>query len=517
MGAMVPENDGGIAAAFERAARADGSVTAVVCDGALISYGELLDAVRSFAGWLVKQKPGGEVGRVGLLMRNRIEYIVAMLGAAFAGVTAVPINRRASATELAQICDRASLGLIVSEGAFTDHVRALGAIRPDLTIVDSAGLGSGTFVPWSTVMAGGPLARRQSDPEAPQSIHFTSGTTGTPKGVVRSRASNDAQAFAAVTRFDLGPGDTWMFTVPFHSAGFYGLALPPLLVGATLIVSADFDPGEVGSVVEQHRVSHIHMVPTMWEMMARAEESTPHDLTSITVALWGGSPLRRGTATKLERLLPVPCLGCYGSTEATCITYSTPEVYRSGRYGSSGFPIGGTELRVIDETGTALQPGTVGELQVRGTALMIGYLDMPEETQRVLDKDGWFSTGDLGILDSDGALTVADRVKDMLISGGENVYPAEVENVISAVAGVGEVAVIGVADDLWGQVVTAVVAASPSTDLRDRILEACARSLAPYKKPREVVIVDELPKNALGKIDKVSLASTDWLAAHRSA
>lgn len=212
------------------------------------------------------------------------------------------------------------------------------------------------------------------------------------------------------------------------------------------------------------------------------------------------------TADRLAEWLPVPCLGSYGLTEATCISYSTPTIYNSGRTDSSGYPIDLMSVRIADVEGKDVSFGEYGEVFLCGSVVMDGYWNQPELTSETI-VDGWLRTGDLGRLDDDGALTVIDRVKDMIITGGENVYPGEVESIISTLPGVSMTAVVGLPDEVWGQVVCACIVRSDSQLSRQNIINHCERNLAGYKKPRRIVFLDSLPTNALGKIVKHELVS----------
>ena len=192
------------------------------------------------------------------------------------------------------------------------------------------------------------------------------------------------------------------------------------------------------------------LVPTMWDMLLRQPGAEGVKLPMLRNAFWGGMPLLKGTVDRLDAWLPVPCLGCYGLTEATCATYSTADVYRSGRPDAAGFPVANMEVRVVDDDGHGVLAGEYGEVLLRGSLVMREYLNRPDLMAEALH-DGWLSTGDWGRLDGDGDLTDVDRKKDMIISGGENIYPAELEQSLSGLPGVREVAMVGAPDDTWGR------------------------------------------------------------------
>jgi long-chain acyl-CoA synthetase len=451
---------------------------------------------------------------IGVFMRNRPEYLVAMFGAARAGVVLVPMDRRASPVEVAEIAADAQIKMIFTEPGYENILHAA---------LDLPG------GPWGVVL-GGPgaadAARTESftkfmarghdswtgepvgDDET-HAIHYTSGTTGTARGVVRSHGANLAVAYAALEAVPTDESHTWCNTLPFHSVGIYSFLIAPMLAGASVVITENVDPALTLELVDRYQVVTLHAVPTVWEMLMNVSpDGGPDMIPSVRTAIWGGNPLSKGTAERLEQWMQVPCLGCYGATEAPCITYSTPEIYRSGRFESSGPPAGDMKIRIVDPDGHDLGAGEWGEVLVKGPLLMDGYLNKPESTAKVIDSDGWYHTGDWGRLDDDGALSVTDRKKDMVITGGANVYPGEVENVISSMAGIAEVAVVGVPDDFWSQVLWAYVIRTDNAITSEDIVTRCRSVLAGYKTPRQIRFVDALPKNSLGKVQKHHLVQT---------
>lgn len=483
---------------------------AIVNPAGVLSFAELDARATQVANALLDAGIGlGD--RVAVCLRNRPEYLTLLFALARAGAVMVPVNRRSGPSEAKAIASDAEVRLLVTEPDYPEiatAMQAAGSLEktfvvagelpavPDARRFEEFAL-SGSHVPPAVPVRGDDV----------QAIHYTSGTSGVAKGVLRSHRANLATARAALEAIPTRAGEAWFHNLPLYSVGVYAFALAPLLVGGNVVITERFDPEEVLTLAARRGVVMLHAVPTMWEMMARTDLAADIKLDSLRVALWGGSPLPRATAERLEGWLDTPCLGCYGATEVPCCTYSTAGIYRSGRWDSSGRPFGGTQIRVIDEEGGALPPGMWGEVLLRGPLLMDGYLNRPEATADAIDAEGWYHTGDWGRLDDDGVLTVTDRKKDMIITGGDNVYPAEVENLISTMKGVDEVAVVGLPDDMWGQTVWAFVVCSGSEVTEDDVQSFCREQLASYKVPRGVTFLGSLPRNALGKVEKGTLAT----------
>lgn len=447
--------------------------------------------------------------RVVVHLANSPEYLALYCGLARAGLVVVPLNRRSAVAEaIAVVEDCAATCLVTAADEPVGRELADGTPRFELSVVIDTTLPGGRGW-WDAFGAAPPepLARSTPAPSLDQiqSIHYTSGTTGGPKGVVRTHASNLAVAENALRALAAGSNDRWLHTLPFYSVGVYAFALPALMAGASVVIPGDLDPLNVLTLARAHDVTVMHAVPTLWEMVRQA--ASQRNLSrpaGLHTALWGGSPMPEPVASALAAWLGMPCRGVYGSTEIPCIAYATSDA-STRRFDASGVPVGDTRARLrsaVDCPDGVRQ----GELELCGSSLMSGYLNQPEATAEVVDSDGWFRTGDWAQIDADGTITVTDRTKDMIITGGHNVYPGEVENAIASMAEVAEVSVLGVSDPLWGQRVVAVVVPQKGCVVTaETVALALDGRVSRYKLPRSVIAVDSLPRNALGKVVKSEL------------
>jgi fatty-acyl-CoA synthase len=453
-----------------------------------ISYAELDDRINRTAA-LLQSLGIGPGERVALALRSEPLFLELYFAAARLGAILVPLNTRLAPGELsfqlgdcrarvAIACEEVELGELgrtraISRGEFL-------ALRPERAVPPAP-------------LAGG---------ERPQVIMYTSGTTGTPKGAVLPHRKTLYNTLNAELYFGLRGDDVVIAPVPlFHSFGLKILAVPALFAGATLVLVDRFDPLDLQATVARRRGTLLGAVPVMYRRMREAGLE-PQQLASLRTAFSAGAPLDvesiRAFAAAGVRLVQG-----YGQTE-TSILCCLEADQALARAGSVGRAVRHGEVRVGDAAGRAVAPGTRGEVLVRGPIVMLGYWERPEET-RAARIDGWHRTGDLGVMDADGYLSLVGRSREMYISGGENVYPAEVERVLEQFPQVAEVAVVGVADPRWGEVGRAfVVPAGPELDTA-ALLRFARERLAAFKIPRDVVQLAELPRTPSGKVRKHAL------------
>ncbi len=469
---------------------------AVVFEGAPLSYAELDRRVTRRAGWLADR--GVAVGdRVAFCGLNRVEQLEVLAACARLGAVLLPLNNRLTAGELGfQLADAEPAVALVTDGFGDVVTRAAGDRLPIVDLDDEPVAGE----PVDGRPGAGPAAVGPGD--RPTLMVYTSGTTGRPKGAVHTTGSLLHTVLNGVAHQDLSADDTVLTMLPlFHVGGLNIQTLPALYVGATVVLQRRFDPGRTLALIERHRPTQTLLVPAVMTALLGHPDLDGTDLSSLRGINSGSSVvpdhLIRGF---LDRGIPVGQV--YGSTE----TGPTAVVLRyddgAANVGSCGRPALHTELRLVDGEGIDVADGQAGELLVRGPHLFDHYHGRPDDTAAAF-VDGWYRTGDVARRDQGGWLYIEDRLGDVLISGGENVYPAEVENTLTEHPGIDAVAVVGRPDPRWGEVPVAVIEAADGTgpDV-DELRAWCRDRLARFKQPREVVVVDELPRTALGKVTK---------------
>ncbi|BBC29726.1 AMP-dependent synthetase [Streptomyces graminofaciens] len=472
-------------------------------DGAAVSDGrqsltnaQLLDRVRAAARQLQDLGIGpGDV--VALKLTNRIEFVLLLFAAWRIGATITPVNPSMTDVEVdRQVKDSGARLLVVEdrEAPVTDGtaVLAVGALYAEGASSDHA---------------------PHVDSSALALLIYTSGTTGTPKGVMLDHANIDAMTEMGRLSLDIGPADRCLLILPlFHVNGIVVSILTPLLAGASVVIAGRrFDPHSFFDLVEQERPTFFSAVPTIYGMLAALPDDVRPDTSSLRFGVCGAAPASAELLNRFEARYGFPLVEGYGLSEGTCGSTVNP-VAGPRRAGTVGLPFPGQEIRIVDAEGAEVGPGTDGEVLVKGPNVMRGYLGRPEETARVI-VDGWLHTGDVGHLDAEGYLTLVGRSKDMIIRGGENIYPKEIEDVLTGDPSVLEAAVIGVPDEKWGEVVVAYIQPRPGVTVDLTALrELCARSLTGFKRPTDFFVVEAIAKNAVGKIDKASLR-----AAHVAA
>jgi long-chain acyl-CoA synthetase len=504
------------AASLRARARSHPERVALLTHQRSLTYGELDVRVDRTASTL-RAAGVGEGDRVGYLARNRPEYLELLYAVSRIGAVIVPVNWRLAPREVAGVLlDAAPRLTFVSD----DERELLRELDGPLATVD---LDRGGFERWLDAVPGQPdtasgvQEEHAADPDAPMWQLYTSGTTGAPKGVVLANRNlmGMIEGLCDAWRF----GSDRVVYVPYPVFHAVGTAWPVLTLhrGGRVILRDGFDPDDLLTTTEREQVTNTMMVPAVLQMVLDAATEQGRDLSSLRTIVYGAAPITESLRDRAIAALPhTEFVHAYGLTEATGTVTNLPwdEHDPTGpRRHSCGRPFGWVEIRVVDpDTLSELPSGEVGEVLVRSRSVMAGYHGHPEQTTQAITADGWLRTGDAGWVDAKGYLTLTDRIDDMIITGGENVYPAEVENVLHAHPLVREVAVIGVPDERWGEAVRAVVVPrGGATAPEEELIAWCQERLAHYKCPRSVELrSDPLPLNATGKVMRRRLRDAYW-------
>ncbi|MFI6362152.1 class I adenylate-forming enzyme family protein [Nocardia sp. NPDC050630] len=496
----------------DRRAELDPHGRAVADGSQSLTNAELLDRVQAASRHLRELGIGhGDV--VALQLRNRLEFVLLLFAAWRLGATITPVNPSLTDNEVVRQLDDSDARLLVVEDDITPvggiTTLAVGDVHTEVADIpeptSALGLLHRTALEW--------VQQPQVDSSTLALLIYTSGTTGVPKGVMLDHANIDAMALMGVEALEVGPTDRCLLILPlFHVNGIVVSILTPLLAGASVVIAGRFDPRTFFDLVESERPTFFSGVPTIYSILAALPDGVRPDTSSLRFAVCGAAPASAELLTRFEARYGFPLIEGYGLSEGTCGTTINP-LTGPRRAGTVGLPFPGQEIRIVDDSGTEVAPGVDGELVVRGPNVMRGYLGRPDDTARVI-VDGWLHTGDVGHVDAAGYLTLVGRSKDMIIRGGENIYPKEIEDVLVDDPSVLEAAVIGVPDEKWGEIVVAYVQPRPESAIDSAALKAlCAERLTPYKRPTSFIVMDAIPKNAVGKIDKVSLRTTHARAA----
>jgi long-chain acyl-CoA synthetase len=448
-------------------------------------------------------------GRIAFVGANSAEELELFLACAVGGFVFVPVNSRLARPEMAALLIHAEPSVVV----VGDHPDAgLAAFIRD-QVHPAMVITSNSYRSW----------RGEQQPEPPRETPdksstllqlYTSGTTGAPKGVLVSHSALIDLMPDACERWAIDATSVNLVVMPmFHVAGI-GPALAGLLSGATTIIHPDVDPVAIVDTIERHRVTNMMVVPIVLQMILDA--ATGRDLSSLRMITYGASPVSEELLRRARRELPCALVQVYGMTETVGPISQLDDIdhdpdRRPHLLRSCGKPYPWVELRIVDDHGLEVGAGETGEIVMRSAQNTTGYWRNPAATAQLIDADGWLHTGDAGRV-VDGYLYLLDRTKDMIVTGGENVYPAEVENVLLAHPAVAEVAVIGIPDERWGEAVHAVVVRRPAhtTIDGDALIDHCRRHIAGYKCPKSVDFVEVLPRNPTGKILKRAVRAPYW-------
>ena len=463
--------------------------------------------------------------RIAYLGKNSDHYFELLFGAAKIGVIMAPIGWRLAPPEVAYIAGDAQAKMLFVGPEVLDTARQVAADLPDLKVVAmESGAGDWpTYEAWRDAQS--PVDPAVAIDERDVAVQlYTSGTTGRPKGAMlshlnilggRRRAQESPMAWN-----QWAPEDISLVAMPVGHIGGTGWGIVGLVNGAKGVVAREFDPFKVLDYIEHDRVSKMFMVPAALQIVVRQPRAREVDYSRLKYILYGASPIPLDLLRECMEVFGCGFVQQYGMTE-TCgtIVYLPPEDHDpagNARMRAAGLPMPGVEIKVVNEAGESLGPNTVGEVAVRSVSNMAGYWRLPEATAATVAADGWLRTGDAGYLDEDGYLFIHDRVKDMIISGAENIYPAEVESAVYGHPDVAEVAVIGVPDDKWGESVKAIVAPKPGTNPDPEDIIAFARTrIAGFKAPKSVDFIEALPRNASGKILRRELREPYWAGRTR--
>lgn len=477
--------------------------------GNTMTWADLKRRVAALAGALSGRGVGfGD--RVMILMLNRTEFVESVLAANMIGAIAVPLNFRLTPTEIAVLVEDCVAHVMLTEAALAPVAIGVRNIQPLLSVIVVAGGSSqdSVFGYEDLLNEAGDVHEPVDIPnDSPALIMYTSGTTGRPKGAVLTHANLTGQAMTALYTSGANiNSDVGFVGVPlFHIAGI-GNMLTGLLLGLPTVIYplGAFDPGQLLDVLEAEKVTGIFLVPAQWQAVCTEQQARPRDLR-LRVLSWGAAPAPDALLRQMSATFPeTQILAAFGQTEMSPVTCMLLGEDAIAKRGSVGRVIPTVAARVVDQNMNDVPVGEVGEIVYRAPTLMSCYWNNPEATAEAF-AGGWFHSGDLVRMDSDGYVWVVDRKKDMIISGGENIYCAELENVLASHPDIAEVAVIGRADEKWGEVPIAVAAVT-NDDLRIEDLgEFLTDRLARYKHPKALEIVDALPRNPAGKVLKTEL------------
>ena len=444
--------------------------------------------------------------KVALLSKDRNEFVFSYLGLSKIGAVMVTLNYRFVARELEYILNDCGARVLVFEAEYAETVAQMRNNLPGVAHYISFGESDLVFATsddnlLSSSSDDEPNAEVSEDDEC--MIIYTSGTTGKPKGAVLTHRTRVACTVNMLLDGSVEKDGVSLQGSPLFHAGALNIGLlPHLAVGGTVVVVPRLHPEEIAKMIEREKVTHFLTVPTILNNLLEIGAFEDFDVSSLRKIYYGGAAISlKDLEGILDKLPEVEFFQGYGSTEATQLTVLRPE-YQFSKIGCTGEAHLFVDLRVVDEGDQDVQPGKTGEILTRGPHVMKGYLNLPNETKKAF-RNGWFHTGDMARLDEGGFITIVDRKTDLIISGAENIYPKEIENVLYGHPKIKEAAVFGIPDEKWGESVCAAVILEDNASLtEEEIIGYCRENLASYKKPRTVRFYESFPKNTLGKVQK---------------
>jgi len=495
---------------------------AVVCSGKRFSYGQFGQRVFRLSR-LLKALGLKRGDRVAIIHRNAHQYLEVYFAAAQLGAILNPLNYRLSARELDFILKDSGAKILLAEDIFSETVDALKGLKSNIGKVIWTGSGDvpDTFesVKYENAIAGESpdyISPPDIKDEDTAHLYYTSGTTGRPKGVILSHKNVCTHALAAIAELSLSDHDNWIHAAPlFHLADAWA-TFAITWIGGKHVIVPEFEPSVVLSSIQKEMVTITNMIPTMLNMLVNTPGVESYDLTSLRAILSGGAPIAPEVVKNIMDTFKCDYIQTYGMTETS--PYLTLSLLKENLSvlppkeqfvfkAKTGRPIMGVLLKVVRDNGkeVARDAKEVGEIIVKGDTVTQGYWNQPDETAKAI-RNGWLYTGDIAVIDREGYVNIVDRKKDMIITGGENVYSIEVENSLYNHQAVLEAAVIGVFDSKWGEAVKAFVVLKPGCSAtEDEIIKHCKEQIAHYKAPKSVEFIAELPKTGSGKIFKKGL------------
>ena len=494
---------------------------AIHFEGQRLTYGELDRRTNQVANGLIAEGVGRQ-RRIAILSKNGPAFFELWFGAAKVDVVLVPVNFRLAPPEVAFVVEDAGAELLFVGADFYPLVEK---VAPELKSVRRIIALDGAHGDWETYTD---WVARQSDRDSAVEVAagncaiqlYTSGTTGHPKGAQLSHANLLTLLPGALRQFgNWHEKDVNLVCMPLFHIGGSGWGLIGFYRGVESVLMRDADPAAILRLIPEFRITKVFVVPALILFMLQSPQCRATDFSSLELIVYGASPAPVDLVRNAVKVFGCGLAQVYGLTETTgAITYLPPEDHDERvpeHLKSCGKAMTSVELRVVDALDNDVAVGEVGEIICRSPQIMLGYWNQPEATGKAV-RSGWFHSGDAGYLDRDGYLYIYDRVKDMIISGGENIYPAEVQNALFSHPAVADVAVIGVPDDKWGEAVKAVVVRKPGAEVTPEALMVYARErIAGYKVPRSVDFVDALPRNPTGKILKRELRKPYWAGQER--
>ena len=483
-----------------------------------LTWGELYTRSCQVANLLAANGVGAE-DRVAFLDKNGIEHFEVFYGCALLNAVAVDVNWRLAAPEVEYIVNDAQSKVLVVGPDFLPILDAIAGNLPTVNkilVID----GDGRYADYAAEVAAQPA----TDPGVQQTAAdvafqlYSSGTTGRPKGVMLTNRNFFGLLPLAREMWELDETSVNLAAMPLFHIGGGGWATAGQYVGAATVILRELDPAGLVRMIPELGITHGFVVPAVLQFMLMVPGVNDADFTSLKVLVYGASPISEEVLAQSVLTFGCKFWQAYGLTETTgAVVNLAPDDHdvngpNRHRLRSCGLPGPGVELKIVDpDMGTECPQGEVGEIWIRGQQVMKGYWNMPDETAKSIDGDGWFRSGDAGYVDADGYVYIHDRVKDMIVSGGENVYPAEVENVLMSHPAIADVAVIGVPHDRWGETAKAMVVKKAAVDVTEQeIIDFARERLAKFKCPTSVDWLEALPRNPSGKILKKDLRAPYW-------